>query len=67
MTQDQKARLTRVFFNAGIFAVASGVSAFLTFMQNADFGSWSAVVAVVIATALKALQSFTEPPQDVYK
>lgn len=67
MTQDQTAKLRRVFFNAGIFAVASGASAFLTYMQNVDFGSWSAIVAVAIATALKAIQSFTEPAQDVYK
>lgn len=67
MTPDQKAKLTRVFFNAGIFAVASGAAAFLTIIEKADFGSWGGVVAVIIATALKAIQAFIEPAQDVYR
>lgn len=67
MSTDQKARITRILFNAGIFAVASGASVFLTAIQNADWGTWSAVVAVIIGAAIKAIQTYTEPAQDVYK
>lgn len=67
MSKDQKTKLKRVFVNAGIFAIATGASAFLTALQSADFGTWSGIVAVGIASALKAIQSFSEPPQDVYR
>jgi len=67
MSSDQKARIKRILINAGIFAIATGASAFLTALQHADFGSWSGSLAVLIGVAIKALQTFIEPPQDVYR
>jgi len=67
ITDDQKARINRVFVNGLIVMIAGAFTALFQYVSQIDFGAWSPVVMSVSAAGLKAVQSWAEPVQDIYR
>jgi hypothetical protein len=67
ITEDQKARINRVFVNGLIVVISAAITALMQFLSQIDFGQWTGMVVSLSAVIIKSVQAWAEPVQDIYR